>query len=152
MAGFLEEYGVADDRRAKVIRWLVISALVIVFGSIALYFGFRSWPAKRQVNTFLDDLRRRDYQAAYRDWGCGRACPEYPYNKFLEDWGPKSEFADPGASAIKRTRYCQSGGVIVTINSPKGVEVPLMYLRGNGSLGFSPWPVCDPRVPAPTAQ
>ncbi len=152
MAGFLEEYGVADDRRAKVIRWLVISALVVVFGSVALYFGLRSWPAKRQVNAFLDDLRRRDYQAAYRDWGCGNGCSGYPYEKFLEDWGPKSEFAESGAAAIKRTRYCRSGGVIVTINSPKGADVPLLYLRSNGSLGFSPWPVCDPRVPAPTAQ
>ncbi len=151
MAGFLEEYGVADARRAKVIRWLVISALAVVFGSIALYFVLRTWPARRQVNAFLDDLRRRDYQSAYRDWGCGGGCTDYPYAKFLEDWGPQSAFADAGAVAIKRSRYCKSGGVIVTINSPKGDEVPLMYLRGDGSLGFSPWPICDPRVPAPAA-
>jgi hypothetical protein len=152
MAGFLEEYGIADERRNKVIRRLVISALVLVFGSIALYFTLRTWPAKRQVNAFLDDLRRRDYQAAYRDWGCGQGCADYPYDKFIEDWGPKSEFADARPAAIQRTRYCESGGVIITINSPKGDEVPLIYLRGSGSLGFSPWPVCDPRVPAPTAS
>jgi hypothetical protein len=151
MAGFLEEYGVADQRRAKVIRTLVISALILVFGSIALYFALRTWPAKRRVNAFLEDLRRRDYQAAYRDWGCVNGCPDYPYAKFVEDWGPKSEFADAGGAAIKRTRYCQSGGVIVTINSTRGTEVPLIFLRSNGSLGFSPWPICDPHVPAPDA-
>ncbi|HOK48168.1 MAG TPA: hypothetical protein PLK67_19625, partial [Bryobacteraceae bacterium] len=65
MAGFLEEYGVADARRARVFRAISISVLAIVFGTIIGYFVLRTWPAKRQVNTFLEDLRRGDYQAAY---------------------------------------------------------------------------------------
>ncbi|HOL70487.1 MAG TPA: hypothetical protein PLA43_12660 [Bryobacteraceae bacterium] len=151
MAGFLEEYGVADARRARVFRAISISVLAIVFGTIIGYFVLRTWPAKRQVNTFLEDLRRGDYQAAYRDWGCAEGCDDYPYEKFLEDWGPKGEFADPSGASIKRTSYCKSGDVIVTITSPKGQEVPLFYQRSNGALGFAPWPVCDPRIPAPVA-
>ncbi|MGE5570493.1 MAG: hypothetical protein ACM3S5_15760 [Rhodospirillales bacterium] len=151
MAGFLEEYGVADARRARVFRAISISVLAIVLGSIILYFVLRTWPAKRQVGAFLEDLRRGDYQAAYRDWGCAKGCADYPYEKFLEDWGPKGEFAEPGRAAIKRARYCKSGDVIVTVTSPKGEEIPLFYQRSNGALGFAPWPVCDPRIPAPDA-
>jgi hypothetical protein len=149
MAGYLEEYGVADERRSRIVRWLAISVAVLGIGALVLYFGFRTWPAKRQVRAFLGDLRRRDYQAAYRDWGCARSCPDYAYDKFMEDWGPSGKFPDPSAAAIQRSRYCQSGGVIVTVKSPKGGVVDLMYDRSEGALGFAPWPVCDPRIPAP---
>ncbi len=150
MAGFLDEYGVADARRSRVIWWIVISAVVVAVTATALYFTLRTWPAKRQVSAFLDDLERHDYQAAYRVFGCAKGCPDYAFNSFLDDWGPKSPFANPTAAQVRKTRYCGSG-VIVTLQSPKGEDVALWYERSAGTLGFAPWPVCAPRIPAPIA-
>ena len=152
MAGYLEEYGVADERRTRVIRWLVISAAVLVIGALVLYFTLRTWPAQRQVRAFLGDLSRQDYRAAYRDWGCAQPCRDYPFDQFLEDWGPKSGFANASAATIKRSRYCSTGGVIVTLLAPKGEDVYLWYQGSDGTLGFAPWQgLCNPHVPAPTS-
>jgi hypothetical protein len=148
MAGYLEEYGVADERRTKVIRWIVISAVVLAVGATAGYFGFRTYPARHRASVFLGDLSRHDYRAAYGDWGCAKGCADYPFDKFLEDWGPHSPFANAPAASIKKTRFCDTG-VIVTLSSPSGADVPLWYERSEATLGFSPWPVCAPHIPAP---
>lgn len=150
MAGYLEGYGVGEERRERIVKRLVISAIVLVIGAIAMYFLFRTWPARHQANAFLDALRQHDYQTAYRLWGCAQPCKDYSFEKFMEDWGPKSGFANAASASVKRTRYCDSG-VIVTLNSPQGSEVPLWYERHDGTLGFAPWPVCAPHIPAPTA-
>jgi len=149
MAGYLEEYGVADARRTKVVWRLVISVLVLGIAAVVLYFTFRTWPAKRQVQRLLDDLRRRDYQAAYRDWGCPQSCPDYPLKRFMEDWGPQGSFSDPSATAVRKARYC-NGDVIVTVTPGKGKDAYLWYDRSTGTLGFAPWEdLCDPHIPAP---
>ena len=54
MADYLEGYGERDQRRAKVIRWLLISVLVLVVGGTSAYFGFRDYPQQRRVRDFLD--------------------------------------------------------------------------------------------------
>jgi len=151
MAGYLEEYGVADARRTKIVWWLVISGVALCIGVVVLYLTYRTWPAKRQVQRFLDDLGRRDYQAAYRDWGCPRSCPDYPFDRFMEDWGPHGNFLDPAGAAVRKARYC-NGDVIVTVKPGKGKDAYLWYDRANGTLGFAPWEdLCDPHIPAPTA-
>lgn len=150
MAGYLEEYGVADARRGKIIRWIVIVAVSLTAIGLIAYFTLRTWPAKRDVRAFLSLLERKDYQGAYRAWGCAKTCRDYSFERFLSDWGPRSEFAEVSKASIKRARVCGNDDVIVTLTSPKGQETPLMYEHGNRTLGFSPWPICDPRIPAPT--
>lgn len=150
MAGFLEGYGVADARRSRAVRWIVISAAVVCIVAIVLFFYLRTWPAKRQVSRLLDDLKRGDYRAAYTDWGCARGCPDYKYEQFVEDWGPNGSFKDPAAARIRKTRFCDTG-IIVTLTPASGRDVALWYQRDNGTLGFSPWPVCALRIPAPSS-
>jgi hypothetical protein len=150
MAGYLEEYGVSDERRSKVIRWIVISAVVAAVTATASYFTLRTYPAKHQVKVFLADLERHDYRTAYRDWGCGAGCPDYKYESFMQDWGPQSPFANAADARIRKSRFCETG-VIVTLTPVKGDDVALWYERSAGTLGFAPWPVCAPRIPAPTA-
>lgn len=159
MAGYLEEYGVADARRARIIRWIVIGVVsAVVVGLIASYVNYTLrtwWPAKGDVGEFLSLLQRKEYQAAYHAWGCRTPCRDYSFERFMADWGPQSDFADVSKASIKRTRVCSNEDVIVTLTSPKGEEVPLMYEHATGALGFSPWPICDPRIPKPlmpTAQ
>jgi hypothetical protein len=149
MAGYLEEYGVADARRSRII-WILVGSLVLV-GVIALvlYFSLRTWPAKRLTGRFLDDLRRHDYQAAYRDWGCPNGCSDYPFHRFMEDWGPKGQFPDPSAVSVAKTRYC-NGDVIVTVAAGKANTAYLWYDHRHGVLGFAPWnDLCNPHIPAP---
>lgn len=150
MAGYLDEYGVSDARRERIVKRLVIAAAVLLIAVIAGYFVLRTYPATRQVNAFLSGLRNRDYQAAYRAWGCAQPCRDYSFNNFLEDWGPKSAFGDAARAGVKKARYCNSG-VIVTLGAPSGKELPLWYERSDGTLGFAPWPVCAERIPAPGA-
>ena len=41
------------------------------------------------VKTFVDALRKGDYQSAYRDWGCTpqKPCSAYSFDSFMSDWG-----------------------------------------------------------------
>ena len=147
MAGYLEQYGQAELRRERVVRWLMIATAVITIGTLVGYFTLRTYPARRQASSFLEALNKGDYKAAHRMWGCPEPCTRYPFDKFMEDWGPKGEYA--GATKIADTSFCKAG-VIVTLESPRGDNVALWYDRSDGSLGFAPWPVCAERIPAPT--
>ena len=151
MAGYLEEYGVGDLKRERAIRWILIVAAVLVVGAITGYFVFRTLPAKQHVGRFLDELRKGDYQAAYRLWGCAQPCRDYPFDKFMEDWGPKGELGDPAQAKITSSSFCSSG-VIVKVSSPKAAEIDLWYQRSDGTLTYAPYPVCVERIPAPAAQ
>jgi len=148
MAGYLEHYGEGEVRRERVIRWLIISAAVLVAGTIAGYFILRTYPARRQASNFLEALKQGDYKSAYRMWGCAEPCRRYPFEKFMEDWGPKGEYA--GVTSIAKTSFCNTG-VIVTLQSRSGGGVALWYERSDGTLGFAPWPVCAEHIPAPAA-
>jgi hypothetical protein len=150
MAGYLEHYGVSDAQRSRVIRWIVTSVAVAGITSLVLYFTLRTLPAKQQVGVFLDDLKRHDYKAAYRDWGCAQGCSDYVFASFMRDWGPQSDFADAADARIRKSRFCNTG-VIVTVAPPKGENVALWYQRSNGTLGFAPWPVCAEHIPAPVS-
>ncbi len=168
MAGYLEAYGETEERRSRFARRLVIavaSALgLIVLWSLFYVFWLSTYPAKRTVHEFIDDLRKHDYHSAYRIWGCSQPCPDYSYDRFLEDWGPKSEFANADAIKIARSELrpnisafvswisgadsCHNG-VIITLKGSNGSDVPLWYARDTKTLGFSPWPICAERIPAP---
>src|SRR5690242_8049896 len=106
MAGYLEDYGVEEARRGRLIKRIVISVVVLaVVGGIA-HFSLRSYSAKRQVDNFLLALRNKDYQTAYRMWGCteNSPCRDYTFDKFMEDWGPKGQHPEAGSAEIKKTR------------------------------------------------
>jgi hypothetical protein len=149
MSGYFENYGVADARRSKIIRNLVISGVALVILALVLYFTLRTLPAKRTVNTFLEDLRRQDYKAAYVVWGCATPCRDYSFDRFMRDWGPKGAALSSPSAGIRGAQYCSSGGVIVSVGTSKTDTVDLMYDRANHTLSFAPWPVCNPRIPAP---
>ena len=151
MPGYLEGYGVEEARRSHFLGRAIVALIVLVILAVAAYYVFRTYPAKRQVQNFLAELGKGDYQAAYRTWGCARGCRDYAFDKFLEDWGPQSSFRKPGAAEIARTRYCDTG-VIVTLKAPQGPDVALWYELGDRSLGVSPWPVCAPHIPQPETR
>jgi len=150
MAGYLEGYGAGEERREKTIRWIVISALLLVIVAIGLYFQFRNFREEKQISIFFELLKRQEYKAAYAMWGCTDAhpCPQYVFDKFLEDWGPKSPHANISSAKLAKTKSCDTG-IIQFVEFPGQDEVQLWVERRDRVLGFAPWPVCNPRMPVP---
>ena len=102
MAGYLEEYAVRDARRARTVRYVLLGIPLLVILSLVLYFQLRNLRQDRLAESFLDTLRARDYQAAYRIWGCTpeTPCRDYSFETFLKDWGPQSAYADASRAHI----------------------------------------------------
>lgn len=144
MASYLEGYGAGEERRERIIKRILISAGAILVVALAGYFLFRDYREKAQADRFVELLRAGQYEPAYELWGCtkDKPCRDYPLNKFLEDWGPKSPHADLAAMKIVKTQHCKQG-IIRTFEWAKGDKIPLWVNRGDLTLSYAPWPVCD---------
>jgi hypothetical protein len=148
MAGYLEEYGVADERRNRIIRWIVIVVAVVGILGVPLYLLHPLFSGWWQVRTFMGDLRRADYHAAYRVWGCSpQPCSGYSFEDFMADWGPKGRFAGAANGSIQKVRPC-GGGTIVVVAWPKDSQT-LWYQPSDHSLTFWPWGGCPAHFTAP---
>ncbi len=150
MAGFLDNYGAGEERREKIVKRTLLGALAALVVALSLYFFFRNWNEDRQLRLFLDLLKKQDYQTAYRLWGCtpDKPCRDYQFDRFLEDWGPKNPRGNAATARIAKTRSC-SGGVIYTLEYGKEESVLVWVDRKDRTLGFAPWPVCNPRMQVP---
>lgn len=151
MPGYLESYGAGEERRERIIKRIALAVLIGLVAGGGAYLLFRNYREVKQAELFFELLRQKDYQAAYRLWGCtdpsAPACRDYPFQAFLEDWGPKGRHPDVATVEFKRVRGCRDG-VIITVAFPKGDEELLWVQRGQRVIGFAPWPVCNPRLPA----
>jgi hypothetical protein len=150
MSSYLEAYGSSEEQRAKRIRLIKIGSLTLfcalVLGAV-LYGIFKNHAEERQAQAFVAALRAQDYQAAYRMWGCNEThpCADYPLDKFMNDWGPKSPHADQSSARIGVSQSCGSG-VVIRLDYPGAVEpVPLWVERGTKVISFAPWPECPGR-------
>ena len=150
MSAFLDQYGVADAKREKKVKAAVVSLLALLVLGVCSYFFFRNWKEERVVKQFLEALRTKDYQTAYKAWGCTpeKSCRDYRMERFLEDWGPSSPHADISALKIAKTRSCDAV-LIQTWEFGKGEAVNISVDRRDLTIGFAPWPVCNPRMQAP---
>lgn len=150
MAGYLEGYGAGEASREKTIRWIILSVVLLAIAAVAGYFQFRNYREEKQIGIFLEQLKRQDYKAAYALWGCTDAhpCPQYAFNKFLEDWGPKSPHANIASAKLAKTKSCDTG-IIQFVEFPGQDDVQLWVERRDKVLGFAPWPLCNPRMQVP---
>lgn len=144
MGSFLQQYGAEEDRRNRVIKWIVLTFIAIVIIALVAYFFFHNFPEKQVVKRFLAAVNSHNYQTAYRDWGCTteHPCPNYDYNRFLEDWGSSKKISSPWK--IASVDGCRT---FVTINvQAEGAELQsLAVQRSDDSLGFAPAPECQER-------
>jgi len=150
MASFLEAYGAAEEQRAKRVRLIKISAIVlvstIVVGLIA-YGILKNRPQEQHAKIFVSLLQAHDYQSAYKLWGCSdtHPCKDYPFDKFMEDWGPKSPHADQSSAHIGLSQSCGSGVVIRLDYQGSEETVSLDIERGSKFISFAPWAECPGR-------
>ncbi len=145
MAGYLDQYGAGEERRAKIIKTLVISAVaVVVIGGI-LFFIFHNYRQEQQAKRFFEMLERHDYQGAYSLWVRSDSDRRgYPFESFMRDWGPQSGHPDVNGYRISKSRSCGSG-VILTVDFPDHQPQEKLWVeRDNLLMGFSPLPGCPP--------
>jgi len=150
MASYLEAYGAAEEHRAKRIHLIknvaIVAGSVIVVALIA-YGIFKNHSEEQQAKTFVSLLQTHDYQGAYRLWGCSdtHPCPDYPFDKFLEDWGPKSPHANQSSAKIGLSQSCGSGVVIRLDYQGSEEPVTLDIERSSNIISFAPWAECPGR-------
>jgi hypothetical protein len=140
MASYLEGYGETQARRSRKLRWLIITPIVLIVLGTVLYFKFRDYPEHRRAAQFLEFLQKKDYKAAYALWGCTdqKPCPQYTFDKFMEDWGPTGPFKNPEQAHIAENKGCK-GGVISLVRTPGQEDVQLWVDRRTEEIGFAPW-------------
>ena len=138
---YLNNYGILDARREKrfhrTLALIIGSALLGTF----LWFYFRTFSDERSVKDFLALLARKDYQAAYAKFGCAPACRDYKFDRFLEDFGEKSPYAD--AASVKLTLAEPCGNTVwVSVKPPNHREVGLSVDPGDRTVTFAPEARC----------
>ena len=150
MSSYLEAYGAAEQHRARVLaivkRSSIILVCVLVVGVI-LSGVFKNHSEEQRARTFLGLLQAHNSPAAYAMWGCTDAhpCPEYPFTKFQDDWGPQSAHANESTARLGVSQSCGSG-VLLRVDY-QGTEEPvsLWVERSSGVISFAPWAECPGR-------
>jgi len=138
MASYLADYGIEDERRGKVIRYIaviVVAALALAWLGYALW---RNYPEKHVAKEFISLLNEHNYRTAYSIW-CPKGCEHYDYSQFMADWGANKT---PAPWKIDSTDSCKA---FLTVNvTADGSEVQSLSVeRGTNVLSFAPAPECQ---------
>ncbi len=140
MGGFLDaSYGVAEARRGRLIKRIVILCGTAVLLGIVLYFQFHNWRQEQTIRQFFSLLEQKKYQEAYAMMGCtpDHPCKYYPPDKFMEDFGPSSPLANPSAIKIAHEDTC-GNGVVFDIGQPAGLFID----KETNTVSFAPEARC----------
>jgi len=142
MGGYLQHYGVGEERRNRIIKWIIVGCIAVLVASWIIYLVFHDYSEKRTVESFLAQVNAHDYQGAYKDWRCTDAtpCPNYDYQRFLEDWGPAKKITSPWQ--IASVDGCKT---FVTVNvKADGAELQSLGVqRGTSTIMYAPAPECQ---------
>jgi hypothetical protein len=115
-----------DYPKARRRRILAIAAVIVCLLTPVLVFTLWNWPSEHRVNTFFAAVERQDYPKAFGIWNNDpdwQAHPQrhgdYPYSRFLKDWGPTGDF---GVVASHQILYATShlGNVCLLAVEVKG--------------------------------
>ena len=140
MAGFLDQYGAGDERRARNIKIVLVSVVVLAVLSGLLYFFFRNYLQEQQAKRFFQLLAAHDYQTAYGLWVSSDSERRgYPYASFMQDWGPPS--VDVRNFAILDAESCGNSVIVDADLGPAG-DKKIWVNRQSLELGFPPWEQC----------
>jgi hypothetical protein len=145
----------AVGARRKRLRIIAVIGVVIAIG--ILCWTLRFWPEERLVNRFFDALQLQNYEAAYGIWMHDpewKQHPDrysrYPYNDFINDWGPSGEWGlikshhIDGAKVpegYSGTPFATASGVVVvvTVNQRVSDKAHIWVQKDDKTLGFSPY-------------
>ncbi|MBV8896322.1 MAG: hypothetical protein JO051_07415 [Acidobacteriaceae bacterium] len=144
MGSYLQEYGAGEEQRNRIIKWTIVCCIAAAVVAFAAYLIFHDYAEQRVAKHFLADVNGRNYQGAYRDWGCAteHPCPNYDYTRFMQDWGPSSKVTAPWR--VQSTDSCKAF-VTINVQAPGSELQSLAVQRDNHSLSFAPAPECQER-------
>jgi len=146
--GFLDaSYGVAEARRARLAKRIVVYGVAVIAVASMLYFTFHTWRQEQTIKKFITLLQQKDYQGAYQLWGCTpqTPCKYYSPERFTEDWGPDGIYGSAAGARIQTVDACGSGdmkGVVFDIVFPKAAETGLWVDSDTNIISFAPWVRC----------
>jgi hypothetical protein len=148
MAGYLAQYGAGEERRNRIIIRSLLSVLIVAVVTALGWYLFLNHHQEGVVKAFVAALKRGDTQGAYRVWGCTSAqpCPDYPYDKFLKDWGPGPDGPDLAVLGLTDSEQCNNA-VMLTLQVNSNRTEQLWIDKGNDMISFAPFPICPQQVP-----
>ncbi len=138
--GYLEQYEQGSrgfDKLVKAVAYVILAGIV---GYGVYWLFLRNWSEERRVEAFLEAVEQQQYEKAYTFWGCSveEPCHYYPYNEFLEDWGPQSPLGKIKSFDLGRS-YTQTNGVIVELTID-GKKQPNLWVDSNTqAISFFPY-------------
>ena len=144
MGGFLDaSYGVAEEKRSRLVKRIAIWGSVAVVAALILFFWLRNFRQEQAVKHFFELLQEKRYQDAYAMWGCTQdhPCKYYGPDKFLEDWGASSPYANPTAIKIVHEDNC-GNGVVFSLEAPKVEPQGLFVDKETNTISFAPEARC----------
>jgi hypothetical protein len=146
--GYLDQYGAGEEDRNRLIIRSVVSVVVLAIVVSLGWYLLKNHHQEGVVKTFLSDVKRGDYQAAYRDWGCTSAkpCSEYDFEKFNEDWGRSKDAPDPNILGLTDSESC-GAGVLLTVAVNATRQEKLWVDKGSDAISFAPYPICPHKSP-----
>jgi len=138
-SSYLEGYGVEDERRGRIIRYLIFGVGIVLVLALLGYWMLRDYSEKQVAKTFLAELNEHNYQVAYSTW-CPKPCEHYDYARFAVDWGADKKTSPPWK--IDSTDSCKA---FLTVNvTADGAELQSLSVeRGTHVLSFAPAPECQ---------
>lgn len=155
MPGYLDQYGAGEEQRNRLIARAVTSILVITVVTGLGWYLLKNHHQESVIKTFLSDIRKGDYQAAYREWGCTdqKPCTGYTFQKFMSDWGPQAQNSsgapdppDTGVLGLADSESCNSG-VLLTVQVNRARAEKLWVDKRSDSINFAPYPICPHKSP-----
>src|SRR6185437_8020213 len=137
MAGYLDHYGAGEERRNRIIIRALVAVIAIAIVWTLGWYLFLNHHQESVVENFEAALKRGDTAAAYKLWGCttAQACPDYPYDKFLKDWGPGPDGPDLNTLRLTDSEQCNSAVLLTIQVNPKRSEL-LWVQHGNDLISF----------------
>lgn len=144
MSSYLAAYGEGEERKAKLLKLAAIGVPLALLLTLAGYFFFRHYPQRQQLSGFVDDLRARNYAAAYARFGCTPVtpCRDYSMANFMRDFGPEGEFKDLPSLSVNEKWSCDTqesgGGIIRGFDAGPQRELVLFIANGDARISFAP--------------
>ena len=145
MGAYLQNYGAGEERRNRIIKFIILGLVAALIVLVAAYFFFHNRSEKKKVEHFLAQVNAHDYKDAYQTWGCTDAspCRNYDFARFMEDWGPQSKATSPWR--IASVEGCRS---FVTVNvTADGAQLQSLGVErgGSHSISYAPSSECMER-------